>query len=435
MMAKEKQTEAHNPLQRSGEFIEVSNSCPRTGQDSQTITIFRGYRYELKPNNRQRTLLEKHAGCARFTYNWGLEHRIKRYQSKQGKERFISAFEQHAILVQKKRTDFPWMYEVSKCAPQEALRDLDQAFKKFRRGRKKGTKIGFPKFKKKGEHDSFRLYGSIRVFEKKVQLPRLGRIRVKEAPQIHGRILSATVSRKANRWFVSLNVEQVIPKSVSNTDRKIGVDLGIRNLATLSDGKVFHNPRALQRKLQKLRRLSRQVSRKQKESRNRQKAILKLARIHWRISNIRKDSLHKLTTFLAKNHSQIVIEDLHVKNLFKNRQLSRAVGDVGFFEFRRQLDYKSKWYGSEVLYAPRFYPSTKMCSSCGQVKDVVSLSEREFVCEACGLQLDRDLNAAKNIVAAGWAEKQNACLETGGYRSNGPVPVNEAGTEHRQRLS
>ncbi len=230
------------------------------------------------------------------------------------------------------------MYEVSKCAPQEALRDLDRAFKNFFRGIKKDTKIGFPKFKRKGYNDSFRLTGTIRVFEKSVQLPRMGRLRLKEKPAIVGRILSVTVSRKANRWFVSFTVEQEKPQPPPVSGSRIGVDLGVRTLATLSDGTQFDNPGPLTKRLRKLRRLSKQISRKQLGSKNRRKAVIRLSQLHWRISNIRKDRLHKITTHLAKNHSQIVIETLNVTEMVRNKRLRRAIFDVGFFEFRRQLE-------------------------------------------------------------------------------------------------
>ncbi|MFX1510887.1 MAG: RNA-guided endonuclease InsQ/TnpB family protein [Promethearchaeota archaeon] len=380
------------------------------------MLVYQAYRYELDPNNRQRTHMAKHAGCARFAYNWGLVERIRRYETKKGKERFTNSIEQHKELNQLKLSKFPWMYEVSKCAPQAALQDLEKAFHNFRRGLKNRTRIGFPKFKKKGVNDSFRLEGTIKVIGKVIQLPRLGKIRLKEIPAISGRILNATVSRKADRWFVSICVKQerVNPSPVLGP--KIGVDLGIHSLATLSNGIAYENPRALASKLRKLKKLSRQVSRKSRGSRNRRKAVIRLAKLHWRISNIRKDVLHKITSYLAKNHNQIMIEDLCVKGLIKNRSLSRAITDVGFFEFRRQLEYKTKWYGSELIVAPRFFPSSKRCSSCGFTKKELSLYTRYFRCEVCGLELNRDLNAAINLVAAGWAETENACLEVGGCR-------------------
>ena len=414
---------------------EPKRSCSQeqiSAKQKNNQTIYRGYRYELKPNNRQRTLLAKHAGCARFAYNWGLERRIKRFQSEKGKERFTTAFKQYHQLVRLKRTDFPWLYEVSKWAPQEALRDLDKAFANFFRGLKTGRKVGFPKFKKKGIQDSFRLYAIIRVFKKSVQLPRLGRIHLKEEPQIQGRILFATVKRKADRWFVSFNVEQEKLTTSNVSGSKIGVDLGLKTLVTLSNGTKIENPQALTRRLHKLKRLSKQVSRKKRGSKNRWKALIRLSRIYLRISNIRRDTLHKVTTFLAKNHSQIVIEDLYVKGLIRNKRLSLEITDASMSEFRRQLEYKTRWYGSELIVAPRFYPSSKRCSRCGEIKDNLSLAARTFICKSCGLRIDRDINAANNLVAASWVETKNACLEVGGYRSVRPVPTNEAGTEHYQ---
>ncbi|MFX1319716.1 MAG: RNA-guided endonuclease InsQ/TnpB family protein [Promethearchaeota archaeon] len=397
----------------------------------QSVLIHRGYKYELKPNNRQKTLLAKFVGCARFAYNWGLEQRITLLQTQKGRERFTNAIRQYHELVQLKRTEFTWLNEVSKWVPQEALRDLEKAFKNYWRGKKNGKNVGFPKFKRKGYHDSFRLYATIRVYRKTVQLPRLGQIRLKETPQIKGRILFATVSRKADRWFVSFNVEQVRSETLSVTGPTIGVDLGIV-LATLSNGIVFENPRALSRRLRKLRRLSKQFSRKRRGSQNRQKAVIRLARLHWHISNIRKDSLHKVTSYLAKNHSQTVIEDLRVYEMLKNKPLSFFLADVSLSEFRRQLEYKTKWYGTELIVAPHFFPSSKRCSRCGNIKKTLLLSERLYNCEFCGLTLDRDLNAANNLVAASWAETVNACQEVGGYRSDGSVPTDETGTKHHQ---
>jgi putative transposase len=393
----------------------------------------RSFRYELDPNNRQRTLLAKHAGCARFAYNWGLEQRIRRFHSKTGKARFPSAFDQHRELNRLKRVHFPWMYEVSKCAPQEALRDLERAFKNFWCGRKTGEDIGFPKYKKKGRHDSFRLTGTIHVFAKTIQLPCLGRLRLKEAPRIQGRILSATVTRKVNRWFVSFALEETRPIPSIVSGPIIGVDLGIHNLATLSDGTKLRNPRPLKRKLRKLRRLSRTFNRCQQNSCNRRKILHRLAKLHWCIANTRIDTLHKLTTYLAKNHSRIGIEGLYVKGMLQNRRLSREVADVGFSLFLRQLEYKTEWYGSQLVVAPRFFPSSKRCSRCGYIKPSLSLRERVFHCGNCGLVIDRDLNASYNLewVAASSAGTINACLETGRNSPlKGVLPVNDAGTEH-----
>ncbi len=377
------------------------------------MLVHRAYRYELDPHNHQRTSLHRHAGVARFAYNWGLDQRIQLFKTNQGKARFTDAMRQHKLLNSLKKTQYPWMYEVSKCAPQEALRDLHRAFQNHHRGRKRGKRVGFPRFKRKGVRDSFRLTGTIRFEGRRIQLPRIGKVRIKEKRDVYykGRILSATVRRRADRWFVSVTVEEEPPDPPPVKGQAVGVDLGVKTLATLSDGTIFANPRALGRRLRKLRQLSKNLSRKEKGSKNREKAKMRLAKMYLRVFNIRQDTLHKVTSYLAKSHSKIVIEDLCVSGMMKNRRLARVIADVGFFEFRRQLEYKCRWYGSEFVVAARTFPSSKLCSQCGHRKRELSLSEREYHCEQCGLKIDRDLNAALNLVAASWSETENACGE------------------------
>jgi putative transposase len=261
--------------------------------------------------------------------------------------------------------------------------------------------------------DSFRLTGTIRFEERKLQLPRIGKVRVKEkrVGYHNGRILSVTVRRRANRWFASITVEEELADPTPIQGSKVGVDLGIKTLATLSDGTTFSNPRALGRRLRKVKRLARSLSRKKQGSKNREKAKLRLAKMYLKTFNIRQDTLHKLTTYLAKSHGTIVIEDLYVSGMMKNRRIARTIADVGMYEFRRQLEYKCKWYGSHLAVAPRTYPSSKTCSNCGNKKKELALSEREYVCEVCGMRIDRDLNAARNLVTVSLPETQNACGE------------------------
>ena len=373
----------------------------------------KAYRYELDPNNSQRSSLAQHAGVARFAYNWGLDQRINQYKNNQGDDRFTDAMKQHKLLNSLKKSDFPWMYETSKCAPQEALRDLHRAFQNFYHGMKKGQKIGFPCFKRRGVRDSFRLTGTIRFHKRAIQLPRIGKVRIKEKRKSYysGKILSVTVRRRANRWFVSVTVEEVILDPQPVIGAPVGVDLGVKTLATLSDGTAFANPQALGRRLRKVRKLNKSLSRKRKGSKNSEKAKLRLAKLYLRVFNIRQDTLHKLTTYLAKSHSKVVIEDLLVSGMLKNRRLARAIADVGFNEFRRQLEYKCQWYGSELVITSRTFPSSKLCSRCEHRKKELSLSEREYHCDQCGLVIDRDLNAALNLVAVSLPETQNACGE------------------------
>lgn len=409
------------------------------------MKVIRGYKTEVDPTNVQRTACYKHAGVARFTYNWGLARKQAAYKAG---EKSPSAIDLHRELNALKQTEYPWMYEVSKCAPQEALRDLDTAYKNFFRkaklkaqGKYRG-KLGFPKFKKKSKAiGSFRLTGSIKVFSHAVQLPRIGTVRLHEQDYIptNAKILSATVSEQAGRWFVSIQVEEEQVKPALTATTALGVDLGIKTLATCSDGTVFANPRALKHAQKKLRRLEKQKSRRKKGSKNRAKTRQAIAKTHARIAFIRKDASHKLTSYLVKNHALVAIEDLHVAGMLKNHCLAQAVADSNFGEIRRQLEYKAEWHGTQIVTIDRFYPSSKTCSSCGYVKPELSLGERTFICEDCGMVIDRDLNAAINLrsVAVSSIDTINACgvgssgiLETGCETSHV-----EAGTNPHLGLS
>lgn len=392
-------------------MAKISGGRP-SGQQG-AMKILRAYKTELDPNNVRRTALLKHAGARRWAYNWGLRRRIDEYE-RTGKS--LNAKVLHKELNRLKRTEVPWMYEVSKCAPQEALRDLDEAYDHFFRRVKRGEKPGFPRFKsKKKGIGGFRLTGTIRVFERHVQLPRLGRIRLKERgylpfdnPKV--RILSATVTERAGRWFVSLQVEEEVDTPEPNS-RIGGVDVGINALAMLSDGERFGNPKALAKAERKLKRLQRAASRKKSRSKNRGKAVRRLARTHAHVAAIRETTLHGISSAIAKRYGIVGMEDLNVEGMGRNRCLAKALKDAALAELRRQVEYKTAWNGGRVVLADRFYPSSKTCSRCKAVKGHLGLSERIFKCESCGLEVDRDLNAALNLkdVAASETETLNAC--------------------------
>jgi putative transposase len=384
-------------------------------------TIQRAYKTELDLNDQQVTTCRKHAGAARWAYNWGLARKQEAYKAT-GKS--PSAIDLHRELNVLKRTEVPGMYEVSKCAPQEALRNLDAAFAHFFRRcqlKKAGKftgKLGYPqrKTRKKGL-GSFRLTGYIVVFPDAVHLPRLGRLRLKERgylPTSGVHVLSATVSEQAGHWYVSVLVEheQTVSEHMGPV---VGVDLGLKRLATLSDGAIEENPRHLKRQLRKLQRLHRAVTRKRKGSHNRKKAARRLGAQYRKVANQRAEMLHQLTSRLAKTKSVVVIEDLNVSGLLKHHHLAQAIGDVGFGEFRRQLTYKAAWYGCRVIVADRWFASSKTCSGCGWADESLTLADRTFRCQACGLVIDRDLNAAKNLakLADSSADSQNACGEGG----------------------
>lgn len=371
-------------------------------------TIQRAYKTELDLNHEQITACRKHAGAARWAYNWGLARKQESFRAT-GKN--PSAIELHRELNVLKQTELPWMYEVSKCAPQEALRNLDYAFAHFFRrvslkqqGKFKGH-VGYPRQKtKKQGLGRFRLTGAIVVFPEAIQLPRLGRLRLKERGYLPAsgtpgvKVLSATVSEHAGRWYVSIQVEQEWEVPV-NTGPVVGVDLGIKSLATLSDGTVIANPKPLKRRLRKIKRLHRAVSRKPKGSHNRRKAACKLGKAYRKAANQRANTLHQVTTWLAKTKSVIVIEDLNVAGMLKNHHLAQAIGDAGWGKFERQLTYKAAWYGSHVVVVGRWEPSSKTCSACGWLDAKLELANRVFRCQNadCGQVLDRDLNAALNL--------------------------------------
>jgi putative transposase len=370
--------------------------------------VNQAYRFELSPNEDQRKALAQHIGAARFAYNWGLEIALKALE--EGR-RLPSAPELHKAWNAWKRENAPWWTEVSKCAPQEAFRDLEKALKNW-----KAKRARLPRFKRKKSLDDnkARLTGTIKVFPRQVQLLRIGLVKTKErTDKLVGliqakkvRILSATISREADRFYVSLTCEverpDPKPKEVRGEDDVVGVDLGLSSFAALSDGTKIDPPKPLAKRLRLLKRRSKQLSRKQKGSNNSKKAALRLARLHRKIKNLRRNFLHRLTTWLARTKPAIVVEDLNVRGLSRG-WLSRSVADVGWGTFLRMLEYKAKWYGATLIVAPRSFPSTRLCSRCGHLHGEIPLSQRVFHCEACGLEMDRDLNAAINLRKYGLA--------------------------------
>lgn len=363
------------------------------------MKILRAYRTELSLNNKQVSLLLQHVGCARWAFNWGLSKKKEAFEKK---EKIPTAIDLHKELNKLKKTEIPWMYNSSKAAPQESLRNLDKSFQNFFREIKKGNKKqGFPKFKsKRNEVQSFRLTGAIKILDSGyIQLPRLGKLKLHEKGYLPKdvKILSATVSRRVGKWFVSIQAEEEIVGETKNNNKVIGVDLGIKSLAVCSDGTIYDNPKSLKKNLKKLKRKQRQLSRKKKGSKNREKAKQKLRKLHYRISNIRKDSLHKATSKIINENQVIVMEDLKVSNMMKNHNLAQAISDVGMYEFRRQINYKSIWSNRIVKYVDTFFPSSKTCSSCGNKKSNLTLAKRTYICDNCNMEMDRDLNAAKNL--------------------------------------
>lgn len=372
------------------------------------------HKIRLYPTKEQANLFAQACGVARFSYNWGLSEWLRQYAAGEKPNEAALRRQLNAIKGEK----YPWMANVSKTVPQQAIKNLGMAFKNTFERIKKGGKPGFPKFKRKGVHESFRadngstkdIPNAVKVDGEKVRLPVIGWVRMAEEVRFKGNIKSAVVSKAADQWHVALSVETQDWLS-GITNGVVGVDLGVKTLATLSNGEIVEGPKAHKQVLGRIRRLSKSLARKKKRSANRGKAKTKLARLHLRIANIRKDCLHKLTTRLAKEFAVIGIEDLNVKGMVKNHCLARAVSDAGFYEFRRQLEYKAAMTGAKLVVADRWFPSSKQCSNCGAIHEM-PLGNRMMLC-GCGNKMDRDLNAACNLRNYAASSAVSVCGEEG----------------------
>ena len=358
--------------------------------------MLKAYKYRIYPNEEQINYLQKTFGCTRFIYNQMLADRIKSYE--ENKDLDIKIIKYPTPAQYKK--EYEWLKEVDSLALANAQMNLDKAYKNFFRDKS----VGFPKFKsKKDNHKSYTTNnqnGTIYIENNRIKIPKLkSMIKIKQHREFVGLIKSCTISQNpSGKYYISMlvNTENIqLPK----LDTKVGIDLGIKEFAITSDGEMFSNPKWLNKSEKRLRKLQKDLSRKQKGSNNRRKDRLKVAKLHEKISNQRKDYLHKISHYIISENQVIVIEDLKVSNMIKNHKLAKSIANVSWFEFRRQLEYKSEWYGRELIIAPSNYASSQLCSNCGnkssQTKD---LSCRTYICPVCGMEMDRDINASKNLL-------------------------------------
>lgn len=336
-------------------------------------------------------------------FNWALADRKERYEAH---NLSTNKYEQKRRFNAWKVDNAPWLYSVPYALQEQEFTNVDLAFQNFFRRVKRGETPGYPKFKRRNGRKRFTLRGSIHIEDDRIKLPRIGWMRLKERgylPTQDVKLLSVNVSERAGRWYISVQVREEISDPVNDSMLVVGADLGIKTLVVLSNGEMFDNPKPLYQEQRKLARLQRELSRRTKGGANWRKTKAKIQKCYARIANIRKYTLHDISHHVTATlrPKTIVLEDLNVTGMVKNHCLAKAISDVGFAELRRQVEYKATWYGIEVIVANRWYASSKTCSGCGCIKDALDLSERTYICKHCGLGIDRDLNAARNLAALG----------------------------------
>lgn len=354
--------------------------------------IQRAHKIKLKPNKEQLVALKKAAGCARYAYNYALATWKEQYAlSKEGKAEKPDIHKIGRLWTINKPE---WAYESPKDVSQRAILNLGKAYVNFWKGEAK-----VPSFKKKGINDVFYISNTkFNIVGKRIKLPKISSIKLTEPLRFKGKIMGAVVSRCADDWFISIQVE--MPDSPESTSKSVvGVDVGVKSLAVASDGSILENHRLLKQYVKKLKKAQRILARKQLRSHRKEKALLKLQKLHQKICAIRQDAIHKFTSKLSKNHGTAVIETLNVQKMKEKGQrwLSILLQDTAMAEVHRQLEYKMR-----TVKAPAFYPSSKMCSSCGHIVDKLALSERTYRCNVCGYSCDRDLNASYNLRNMRW---------------------------------
>jgi putative transposase len=380
--------------------------------------IQKTYTARLEPNKEQLILFSQFAGCARFVFNYALGLIKQALDNKQGAPSYTDLAN---LLPQLKKAETTaWLAAVHSQILQQALKDLESARKHFFRRLKNKEKAGFPKFKKKGIKDSFRYPQGVRLNNSRVYLPKIGWVKYKNSQAIEGRITQVTVKREGKHWYVHMvcQITKEIEQASITSTQGIGIDLGLHVFAYFSDGTIIDNPKYFKNDLKHLKRIQRRLARAKRGGSNRKKLAQKIAKLHIRIKNKRKDFLHKLSSMIVNNQDIIAVESLHVKGMVRNSKLARSISDVSWGIFIAMLKYKCLWYGKHLVQVDRFEPTSKKCSRCAH-KQAMPLHVRRYQCANCGIDLDRDYNASINIRAAGRAvlalrETSNSSLKEEG---------------------
>jgi len=391
--------------------------------------IYRSYKFRIYPTKEQETLMSKHFGCSRFVFNHFLNVRKEQYLNDKTS---LNYYDNAKSLTQlKKEEGTEWLKEVNSQSLQSAIRNLDTAYKNFFNKQNK-----FPKFKSKNNKQSFKIPQNVFIEENTLVIPKFkSGIKVKVHREIKGKILFATISKNTTgKYYVSVTCEENY-QPYSKTKTSVGIDVGIKDFAILSDRKVYENIKPLKTKLKKLKYNQRQLSKKIKGSESRNKQKQKLRVIYENITNIRRDYLHKISTEIVKNHDIIVVEDLNVKGMMKNHKLAQAISDVSWGTFYTMLEYKSKWNDKEYVKIDRWFPSSKTCSTCGWIKQDLELKHREWTCDSCNETHDRDLNASKNILKQGLNIISGCGIQSDKkQKRNKALPLGESATSEAQPI-
>ena len=355
--------------------------------------IRKSFKFRLLPNKTQRIILNKNLGCCRWIYNYYLGLKQDSFKNKT---------EYVYVTESTLKQEFEWLKESESTSLQQARQDVYRAYQNFFRKIKQKQKTALKFKSKKNTKSSFRIQATntrIQIKNNKIKIPKHGWFKFIKSQDITGKIKNITVTKSLNKWYISINVEIDENWDLPKNNNKVGIDLGLKEFAVTSDGEIINNPRYFRNTQIKLARFQRKLSKKKKGSKNRYKSILKVTKIHEKIKNQRFDFLHKLSTKLINENQVICLEDLNVKGMIKNHKLAKSISDASWSIFVGFLEYKARWYGREILKVDRFFPSSKLCSNCGNIQDM-PLNNRVYKC-SCGLEIDRDLNASINILKQG----------------------------------